>query len=296
MLARNLTALDYYHKDLSYIKDISIEEERELNQKLIQARLDVKNAKSKLRKRKENRKNKQAVLEYKRAYQKLTQIENIYIERNLRLAYAKVKQMFPNLRLPLEDKIQFANVGLKKAIKKFDPRAGTRYSTYAIWYIKHSVIRGFQDTQQAIRIPVHALDRRTRLKKGNDNDLTDTEREELAHLEKIENVISLESFTKKTEQKTLNDALEDPQNISAEQMLIEKETKNALGELLGVLDEREKFVIEASFGIQQRDRHDEGMNMPEIGEVLKLTHQRISQIRQQSLLKLRKAALKKHLI
>jgi RNA polymerase sigma factor (sigma-70 family) len=269
------SAINLYIREISQIPLLSIEEEQVLNQRLKQAREKIKQL----------AKNKGMKTELIEAENELKKIENIYIEGNLRLVFMIVKKHYSRLFMSLEDKIQLGNEGLHKAIKKFDPDRGTRFSSYANWWVKRYIKRGHDDTSHIIRIPVHAHEKKSQLKKRKDDgsQLTTKQQAEYDYIEQIQHCISLESQIKNTPEKKLTGLLKDDNSPSPEENMIKKETTKKIHELLKKLPSRTRYIIEAHYGITRPDNDEEGITLADISKKLNLSHERIRQIRNETL-------------
>ena len=220
------------------------------------------------------------------------------IESNLRLV-VKIAHDFCGLGLPLLDLVSEGNIGLSKAVEKFDPKLGAKFSSYAAWWIKQSMHRAVTNQGGAIRIPVQSLIKMGRIRSAiavlkerlsriptNEEIAMETgltERSVAALRLCDHQIISINAPIKDGEDGNLGDFISDNSIQRPDEILGERETYERLISLVSQLDERERTIIVARFGLDGKTPR----TLDEISRVIGRTRERIRQIQTEALDKLK---------
>jgi RNA polymerase primary sigma factor len=226
------------------------------------------------------------------------------IKANLRLV-VKIAHDFGNYGLPLLDLVSEGNIGLMKAVERFDPKKGGKLSTYASWWIKQSIKRALANQSKTIRLPVHLVDKIGKIRRVAAQMTEELGREpsneeladelglpvaKVAHLKTVAvRPASLDAKINADDDTAFGDLVSDDRAEDPFEALRDKDLRDEVGDLLDVLDPRERRIIAYRFGLGGgRER-----TLEEVGRKFGVTRERIRQLQNIALLKMRKALNKR---
>jgi RNA polymerase primary sigma factor len=243
------------------------------------------------------------------AARRVQRTKHDFVEANLRLVVS-IARRFNNGRMPLSDLIQEGNIGLMKAVERFDYRRGFRFSTYASWWIRHAISRALADKGRAVRLPVHMIDTYQRLARTNrelqnqlgrkptPEELSERSGIPLSKIRKmnsylLEQSVSLDRPVNDEDGRRFIDFVVDTKtSVNTADSLIRRVEQT---EALRVMDELtpiECDILKRRFGLDGQEE----ATLKEIGEIYNLSRERIRQLQEQALAKVRRALRRKDLM
>ncbi len=232
------------------------------------------------------------------SWERLTEVKNTFVQHNLKLVVAIAKD-FRNMGISFPDLIQEGNLGLIRAVEKFDYHRGHKFSTYAVWWIRQAFIRAIQNHSRTIRIPSHVHDTLLKYhrayaeletKLGRDptcEELAPVLRMTADQVEQLQDMtrepVSLEADVRGTDSKQVKDYVKDPTAASPLAGLDHDRLERTTHDSIAVLSDREQNILRWRFGMGGEPEH----TLEEIGSKLGLSRERVRQLEARALAKLR---------
>ncbi|NIP39522.1 MAG: sigma-70 family RNA polymerase sigma factor [Candidatus Dadabacteria bacterium] len=303
--------LNIYFSDLSSVKLLDAKEEKELSSKIIEYNEKISEI-TKILQRLEKSKNpdageiKNLITRINNYQSAQTAYKQKFIKSNLRLVVTFAKRYVGN-GMSLMDMIQEGNLGLIRAVEKFDYRKGVKFSTYAAWWIIQNITRALIEKSKLIKIPHYLIEKRSKILEIRNKAIEENGIEPLPEdiarqldinpdgvkeiLYSNSRVHSLDAPVSASESATHADFLEDEKSKSQDAVVDNIEKIKILRNCMSILDEREKTVLTMRFGLENTDV----LTLDEIGRKYGLTRERIRQIEKTAIIKIRNCAEGKQL-
>lgn len=226
------------------------------------------------------------------------QARDMMICANLRLV-VKIANDYSNYGLPLSDLVSERNIGVIKAVERFDPDKGGKLSTYAAWWIKPGIKRALANQSKSIRLPVHLVDKISKIRRTISKLTEELEREptdeevgivmgvpasKIAHLKSVSvRPASLEAPIGEADSTAFGDIIGDEKALTPFQSLSNKSNSNDISDILNQLEEREAKIIRLRFGLDG----DSPKILEEVGSIFGITRERVRQLQNLSIRKMR---------
>jgi RNA polymerase primary sigma factor len=228
------------------------------------------------------------------------------VKANLRFVVSVSKQ-YQNQGLSLGDLINEGNLGLIKAAKRFDETRGFKFISYAVWWIRQSILQAIAEQSRIVRLPLNRVGALNKIGKAYSNLEQEFEREPSAHelaqeldmdISEVSDAlkisgrhVSMDAPFLQGEENRLLDVLENAEEPSPDYSLMSESLKSEIGRVLSTLTERESEVIKLYFGLN----NEHSLTLEEIGERFNLTRERVRQIKEKAIRRLRHASRSKNL-
>ena len=316
-----LRLLYVYFKDMAVEPLFTAKQEVEISAKIKKCESKAKNfavtinklsaMKSRIRKNKAKEKQIEKRIESLSAfrivfYEWAQRLKQRFVKANLRLVIT-ISRRYMSRGLPLPDLIQEGNLGLMRAVERFDHTKGYKFSTYASWWIHQAILRALQGQTRTIKVPVYLLEQANRVYKTSAKLAKEMERKptpkEIAEesgisvevvkriLNSTNDAISLDTPVLDGEKTTLLDSVSDKEAMIPDSVIAKASLAEKLKEALTLLNPREEEIIRLRFGIDRQSTY----TLDEIGKKFNLTRERIRQIEKAALGKLANSNIKDHL-